>query len=183
MAALVQQAQGGNKAALSSLIGQTEQRVFNLAYRILQNRQEAEDLCQEIFLRMWRALPEFRGESKFTTWLHTIATNACLNRRRKLRRELTAQTETDEELEHLIADSSTEPSREGLGRDEREQLWAEVNKLPAKYVLVLTLFYQQQLSYEEIARILDLPLGTVKAQLSRARRALAASLSKDGETL
>ena len=178
MADLVALAQRGDGDALTQLIRQTEQRVYNLAYRILQNRQEAEDLAQEIYLRVWRALPGFRGDSKFTTWLHVIATNACLNRRRKLRRELVLDLDTDEALERILSTEAARTSSQTLSRDEQEQIWEQVQRLPGHYALVLTLFYQQQLSYDEIAEILDRPLGTVKAQLNRARRALAQNLKE-----
>ncbi len=175
LAELVSRAQRGDHAALGELIAQTQERVYNLAYSILRNPQEAEDLTQEIYLKVWRALPRFRGDSKFTTWLHTVATNACLNRKRSLRRELERQFDTDEPLELAVAPDMG-PAQQVVQQDEAAQLWALVEKLPEKYRLVLTLFYQQQLSYQEIAQVLSLPLGTVKAHLNRARNALAASL-------
>lgn len=179
LADLVSRAQRGDRDALSELIAQTQDRVYNLAYRILRNPQEAEDLTQEVYVRVWRALPGFRGESKFTTWLHTIATNACLNRRRKLRRQLETQLDTDDALEGAPA-PELGPAQATIHQDERSHLWGLVEGLPEKYRLVLTLFYQEQLSYQEIAQVLSLPLGTVKAHLNRARHALAASLRKIG---
>jgi RNA polymerase sigma-70 factor (ECF subfamily) len=176
MADLVARAQHGEGEALTQIIRETQQRVYNLAYRILQNRQEAEDLAQEIYLRVWRALPAFRGESKFTTWLHVIATNACLNRRRKLRRELVVEFDTDDALERMLSNEGTPEVPQGLEPDEPAYIWNQVQRLPPHYALVLTLYYQQQLSYDEIAETLDRPLGTIKAQLNRARRALARNL-------
>ncbi len=178
MADLVSRAQRGEGEALAQIIRQTEQRVYNLAYRILQNRQEAEDLAQEIYVRVWRALPSFRGESKFTTWLHVIATNACLNRRRKLRREIVLEFDSDDALEHLLTDQGTHDMPEELEPDEPAFIWRQVQMLPPAYSLVLTLYYQQQLTYDEIAEALDRPLGTIKAQLNRARRALARNLKE-----
>ncbi len=179
LADLVSRAQRGDRAALGDLIAQTQDRVYNLAYRILGNPQEAEDLTQEVYVRVWRALPRFRGESKFTTWLHTVATNACLNRKRALRRRLDAQLDAEGALDD-IATPEEGPAQETMHRDEHARLWELVERLPDKYRLVLTLFYQQQLSYQEIAQVLALPLGTVKAHLNRARNALAASLKKVG---
>lgn len=178
MADLVSRAQLGEGEALAQIIRQTEQSVYNLAYRILQNRQEAEDLAQEIYLRVWRALPGFRGESKFTTWLHVIATNACLNRRRKLRRELVLEFDTDDALEHLLTNQGSHEAPGELEPDEPAFIWNQVRMLPPAYSLVLTLYYQQQLTYDEIAETLDRPLGTIKAQLNRARRALARNLKE-----
>ncbi len=179
LAELVEQAQRGDRVALAELIRETQDRVYNLAYRILGNAQEAEDLTQEVFVRMWRALPRFRGDSKFTTWLHTIATNACLNRKRSLRRQLDTQLDAANWLDALPS-AEDGPAEDLLARDERTRLWEMVERLPEKYRLVLTLFYQQQLTYQEIAQVLTLPLGTVKAHLNRARNALAASLEKVG---
>ncbi len=177
MADLVARAQMGDSDALTQLILQTEQRVYNLAYRILNNRQEAEDMAQEIYLKVWRALPSFRGESKFTTWLHAIATHASLNRLRKLKREPVVLADTEENLERLLA-RDTEDTESEFEPGEKACIWQQVRRLPVKYALVLTLFYQQQLSYEEITQVLGLPLGTVKAQLNRARLALARSLKE-----
>ncbi len=177
MADLVARAQVGDGDALAQLILQTEQRVYNLAYRILQNRQEAEDMAQEIYLKVWRALPSFRGEAKFTTWLHAIATHASLNRLRKLKREPVVLADTEESLERLLARDADGTGSE-LEPGDRTYVWQQVRRLPVKYALVLTLFYQQQLSYEEITQVLGLPLGTVKAQLNRARLALARSLKE-----
>ncbi len=179
LAELVQRAQEGDRVALAELIRETQGRVYNLAYRILGNTQEAEDLTQEVFVRMWRALPHFRGDSKFTTWLHTITTNACLNRKRSLRRQLDKQFDATDMLE-MLPSSEKGPAHDALIQDEKTRLWEMVERLPEKYRLVLTLFYQQQLSYQEIAHVLTLPLGTVKAHLNRARNALAASLEKVG---
>jgi RNA polymerase sigma-70 factor (ECF subfamily) len=173
---LVSRAQGGDGAALTQLVEATQQRVYNLAYRILRNPQEAEDLTQEIYVRVWRALPGFRGDSKFTTWLHTIATNTCLNRRRKLRRQIELEMNSDERLES-IAVPEGEPGPEGRAEMvEQASVWSTIEQLPPRYALVLTMFYQQQLAYSEIAEILNLPLGTVKGNLNRARNALARRL-------
>jgi RNA polymerase sigma-70 factor, ECF subfamily len=179
LADLVARAQHGDRVALGELIHETQGRVYNLAYRMLGNPQEAEDLTQEIFVRMWRALPHFRGDSKFTTWLHTIATNACLNRKRSLRRQLETELDAQDALETLPSQDHG-PVQGVLEEDERTRLWEMVERLPEKYRLVLALFYQQQLSYQEIAQVLTLPLGTVKAHLNRARSALGASLEKVG---
>ena len=171
---LVMRSQDDDQRAFAELVVQTQEGVYNLAYNILGNRQEAEDMTQEIYLRVWQALPSFRGESKFTTWLYRIATNACLNRRRYLRPQLSLVDEPDT-LDDLIA-----PQKDALvttiEHERQAFLWEAVRALPEKYRLVITLFYRQELTYKEVAEVLSLPLGTVKAHLNRARRALAQRL-------
>ena len=166
--------------AFSQLVARTQTGVFNLAYSILHNREEAEDLTQEVCLRVWRALPQFRGDSKFSTWLYRITTNLCLNRRRQLRAYL--RVVDDNAVIERMAAQEPGPVDIALVTDQRKRVWTAVDCLPDKYRLVITLFYQEQLSYKEIARILSLPLGTVKSHLSRARKALARILQPDSES-
>ena len=143
--------------------------MFNVAYRVLSDSIEAEDIGQEAFVRAWRGLPRFRGEAQFTTWLYRIVHNLCLNRLPKLRREL-AQVEP---LEEMLDDSSPTPSDAIETQDQIALLHAELEGMPAKYRLVLSLRYLEHLSYEEISTALDLPMGTVKTHIHRARRLLA----------
>jgi RNA polymerase sigma-70 factor (ECF subfamily) len=171
---LVARAQRGDQKAFAELVQETQSRVYSLAYRILNNHQEAEDASQEVYLRAWRALPEFRGDSKFTTWLYRVATNTCLNHRRDLRRSF--RVVDDEDLLARQESACDGPAAAVIKRDYCSFIWAAVEHLPAKYRTVIALFYQQGLSYDEIAGTLSLPLGTVKSHLSRARRALAKRL-------
>lgn len=172
LATWVVRAQKGDRAAFEELVKQTHRRVYNLAYHLLSDAQEAEDLTQEVYLRAWRALPDFRGEAQFSTWLYRIALNTALNYRRSLRgREQAANAA--ESLAHFDA-PPPDPAAAAATRDLNARLWAAVRRLAQRYRLVLALFYQHELSYAEIAEVLGLPIGTVKAQLNRARRALAA---------
>ena len=177
---LVARSQQHDAQAFAQLMTHTQTGVYNLAYRILGNREEAEDLTQEVFLRVWRVLPEFRGDSKFTTWLYRITSNTCLNRRRQLRAHL---YQVDSEST-LLQTPTPEPgpAEQTSETDRRQRIWTAVQQLPRKYAVVITLFYQEQLSYQEIAEVLSLPLGTVKAHLNRARKALAKALIQTGET-
>jgi RNA polymerase sigma-70 factor (ECF subfamily) len=177
LAALLERCRQGDTEAFAELVAKTQNGVYNLAYSVFHNRQEAEDMTQEVYLRVWRALPSFRGEAKFSTWLYRLAINACLNRRRQLRAQL--QVVDDERALALLASDEPSPSAVALSQERDAALWAEVDRLPEKYRLVITLFYQQDLSYQEIAALLGLPLGTVKAHLNRARQALAARLNTE----
>ena len=174
LADLVACSQKGDTAAFAQLVAATQVDTYNLAYSVLRNPQEAQDMTQEVYLRVWRALPDFRGDSKVQSWLYRVTVNTCLNRRRQLRHELLL-VDADDALMGLAARGPTAAEHVAL-KERNEALWAAVARLPDKYRLVITLFYQQELSYHEIAELLTLPLGTVKAHLNRARKALAESL-------
>jgi len=167
-AGLVAQARQGDEAALEQLVRRHQRYVLNLAYRVLGDYAEAEDVAQEAFVRAWRGLSGFRGQARFTTWLYRIVHNLCLNRLPGLRREL-LQVEL---LEEVLDDPAPSPPDLFEARERVAFLHAELDRLPEKYRLVLTLRYLQGLSYAEIAAALDVPMGTVKTHLHRARRLL-----------
>lgn len=177
LAELVIRSQRGDRAAFAELVRLTHEQVYNLAYQFLSNAQEAEDLTQEVYLRVWRALSDFRGEARFRTWLYRITANTCINRRRRLRGQL--ETTQDGAVMERLPSTQENPDAAVITNDRKKRLWDAVRCLPDKYRLVLSLFYQEQLSYDEVADTLALPLGTVKAQLNRARQALASILRKD----
>ncbi len=172
LAEWVARAQKGDRAAFEELVKRTHRRVYNLAYHFLSNEQEAEDLTQEVYLRAWRALPDFRGDAQFSTWLYRITLNTAMNYQRTLRTQEQAAGAA-ETLAHFDA-PLPDPAAAAATRDRNARLWATVRRLAQRYRVVLALFYQHELSYAEIAEVLGLPIGTVKAQLNRARRALAA---------
>ncbi len=174
----IRKAQRGDAEAFAALVAEHQQFVYNLALRTVGNAQEAEDIAQEAFVRAWLALPNFRGQSQFRTWLYRIVNNLCYNRLPRLRRELAAAGE--EEAGELPDESSVgvDPAS-GLEADERRAfLHREIEALPESYRLLVTLRYQQELSYEEIASVLSLPLGTVKTGLFRAKARLRSALSE-----
>ena len=177
---LVRLAQGGDSAAFGQLIAEHQTFLFNLAYRALGDRQEAEDVTQEAFVRAWIALPRFRGQAQFRTWLYRIATNLCYNRLPKLRRDLAALGEADEAA--VRDEPFADPARRVEAKEQRAFLHKEIEALPESYRVVIVLRYQRELSYEEIANVLDLPLGTVKTGLFRARAKLREALRRyEGE--
>jgi RNA polymerase sigma-70 factor (ECF subfamily) len=165
---LVRRAQRGDEFAFEQLVRRHQRYVFNVAYRVLNDYAEAEHMTQEAFVRAWRGLPGFRGQARFTTWLYRIVHNLCLNRLPGLKRELLRT----EPLEEALA--APAPSQAELVeiREQMAFLHTQLDQLPEKYRLVLTLRFLQHLSYDEIATALDLPVGTVKTHIHRARRLL-----------
>jgi RNA polymerase sigma-70 factor (ECF subfamily) len=179
-AELVRRAQKGDDAAFEMLVSEYQSFAFNLALRVLGNEQEAEDMAQEAFVRAWLALPAFRGQAKFGTWLYRIVTNLCYNRLPGLRREFAAIGEED-----ILAhpDGRTGNVSDRLeNRERREWLHRQIDLLPEAYRLLLSLRYQQGLPYEEIASVTGQPLGTVKTGLFRAKERLRSALqAQEGE--
>lgn len=173
----VRRAQAGEAEAFGDLVSAHQQFVFNLALRTLGQPAEAEEVAQEAFLRAWRALPGFRGQARFQTWLYRIVVNLCYNRLPRLRRQL-----NDLGDDHLSEMPDPAAGPEALADGEADQrqafLHAAIARLPEGQQLLLTLRFQQALSYEEIAAITSLPLGTVKTGLFRARARLREALRR-----
>ncbi|MBN1579156.1 MAG: sigma-70 family RNA polymerase sigma factor [Anaerolineae bacterium] len=174
--ALVRQAQRGDQDAFALLVTRHQRYVYNLAYRLLRDDDEAQDLAQEAFLRAWRGLGRFRAEAKFTTWLYRIVTNLCYNRLPGLRRQLSVM-----DIDHIDAQAPLSDAGPPAVFDAAERqtfLHQQIAALPVKYQLVVTLFYLQDLTYQEIAQVLDLPVGTVKTHLFRAREHLKQAIQE-----
>ena len=174
---LIRKARNGDPDAFAELVKLHERFVFNLAVRTLGNPDEAADAAQEAFIRAWGALHEFREQSQFRTWLYRIVLNLCLNRVPRLRRELNDLTH--EEMIDLPESSSSpgDPVASLEQNELRAHLHREIDRLPEQYRLLVSLRYQHELSYEEIASLVGLPVGTVKTGLFRAKARLRAALS------
>lgn len=169
-AELVRRAQQGDTQAFAALLTEHQRFVYNLALRSLGDAHEAEDVAQEAFVRAWQALPRFRGQSRFQTWLYRIVVNLCFTRMPRLRRDLNALSEED--ALDLPSESFADPA---VGIEQQEQrafLFRQIEALSESQRLLVTLRFQQELSYEEIASIVNLPLGTVKVGIFRARQRL-----------
>jgi len=170
----VQRAQAGDAEAFSALVLEHQPFVYNLALRVVGDADEAEDLAQEAFVRAWLALPNFRGQAQFRTWLYRIVTNLCCNRLPRLRRDLLAMGE--EEAADLPGEPKGDPASSVEADERRAFLHRQIEALPESYRLLVTLRFQQELSYDEIANVLSLPLGSVKTGLFRARARLREAL-------
>jgi RNA polymerase sigma-70 factor (ECF subfamily) len=171
---LIRRAQAGDADAFSALVAEHQQFAFNLALRVVGDPNEAEDVAQEAFVRAWLALANFRGQAQFRTWLYRIVTNLCCNRLPRLRRDLLAMGE--EAAGHIPDERDLDPASSVEAEERRAFLHQQIEALPESYRLVVSLRYQQELSYEEIASILSLPVGTVKTGLFRARARLRDAL-------
>ena len=174
---LIQKACRGDTDAFAALVALHERFVYNLTLRALGNADDAADMAQETFVRAWLALSTFRQDSQFRTWLYRIALNLCINRMPRLRRELN-------DLTHDELADIPEPAGSGLDplarlelQEQRAFLHREIDRLPEQYRLLVSLRYQHELSYDEIAGLLNLPVGTVKTGLFRAKARLREALS------
>ena len=151
-----------------------QHRVFGVALRMLRNRSEAEEIAQEVFLRVHGAVEDFRGEAKLSTWLYAITSRLCLNRLAAGERRVAR--EGPETLERLTAD--VDPAAQ-LERGELEAaLQRAITELPEERRIVVVLRDLEGLPYDEIAEVLDLPVNTVRSRLHRARLDLKAKLER-----
>ncbi len=171
---LIQRAQKGDQDAFAALVEEHQRYVYNLALRVVRDENEALDLTQETFVRAWTALPNFRGQSQFRTWLYRITTNLCYNRLPNLRRSLNDLG--DDIMEEIPETNFNGPAHEFESSETRTHLYKAIDGLDTNYKLLITLRYQSELSYEEIASTLNLPLGTVKTGIFRAKEQLRKSL-------
>ena len=149
--------------------------VWRLARRLTENDEEALETTQEIFLRVWRGLDGFRGDSKISTWVFQIAWNYLRAYRRKKGRQLqfvSAGSEGTQETVEIASDPAADPERRTAAIESVERLETALRRLPEHHRVVVWLRDGEDLSYEEIATVLDLPIGTVRSRLSRARDSL-----------
>ncbi|ABU58154.1 sigma-70 family RNA polymerase sigma factor [Roseiflexus castenholzii] len=174
--ALIQRSIEGDHAAFAQLVERYAGAVFNLAYRMLGNAQEAEDASQEIFLKVYANLARFDRERKFSTWLLSIGSNYCIDRLR--RRRFAWLTLDDTVL--TIPNPGKGPEHSAIEREERDAVQRALLRLPPAYREVAVLRYWHDLSYEEIVQALGLPESTIKTRLHRARRMLADALRSEG---
>jgi RNA polymerase sigma-70 factor (ECF subfamily) len=173
---LIQRAQKGDTDAFAALVDEHQRYVYNLALRVVKDENEALDLTQETLVRAWTALPNFKGQSQFRTWLYRIVTNLCYNRLPNLRRSLNDLG--DDVMEDIPEPNFSNPAHEFEANESRRHLHEAIGLLDSNYQLLITLRYQNELSYEEIASTLNLPLGTVKTGIFRAKEQLRRSLAR-----
>ncbi len=168
-AALVAASKTGDQEAFAVLVQRHQRRVFNLAFRILQQYEEASEVTQDAFFSAWQGLPSFRGDARFSTWLYRIAYNCALKQLELRKRDnviqAAVQSETLDDDNDLIDAEIEAHDRQAIVRE-------HLLTLPAKYRVVLILRHLQEMTYEEMAEILTMPIGTIKTHLFRARNLL-----------
>lgn len=179
---LIQRAQRGDADAFEVLVRQNEKAVYNFCLRMCGSREDAFDLSQEAFIKAYRGLKSFKGESSFSTWLYRLTSNVCIDFLRKRKNEKTVPlfTENDEgeESERVIPDPGPTPHERAENSELRRDIQNTLLRLSTEHRQAIVLREINGLTYEEIARTLDISIGTVKSRISRARSEMCRELKK-----
>ncbi|HEY3228417.1 MAG TPA: sigma-70 family RNA polymerase sigma factor [Roseiflexaceae bacterium] len=179
---IIRRAQAGDPEALTQLIMGQQHYVYSIAMSVLKNPEDAADLAQEAFMRLFRALPQYNGESRFTTWLYRLVVNLGRDELRRRGRQVPVIPPiVDEEGQDGMAsvaddDRWADPSLALDSRELRDSVRQALAQLEEHYRLVLTLYYFDDMKYSDIAEVLDIPLNTVKSHIRRGKERLAALL-------
>lgn len=173
---LAKKAKLGNRHAFAELIAMYQSKIYQLCYRMLGNRQEAEDAVQETFLRVHLNLNRYHNDYKFSTWIFRIATNYCIDRLRQRKQvySLDAKLQDDESDDHysIIAQEKDSPENQVIFNETQKSVHKAIDSLPSKYKTLIILRYIHDLSLQELCDILNLPMTTVKVRLHRGREYL-----------
>src|SRR5688572_8255195 len=173
--ALIERCRNGDVAAFEPLVAKYRDRVWRLAFNVLRDREEAWDTAQEAFIKAWQALPSFRGQSAFYTWLFRIAMNVATDRTRQRAargRAFGTERVPEEDWERLMPDQGAGPDDAAGRAEERERITRALAALSESHRAIIMLSDLEGLSYREIAEVLDIPMGTVMSRLHNARKRL-----------
>jgi len=167
----------GDQEAFGELLAAYEKKIYSICWHFMGNRQDAEDAAQEVILKVYRKLDLFRGEASFSTWLNYVAANTCRDMLRKRKRNQTVSLDSpleteDGEMDRELASPDDSPETDVINRDLARLVRESLEELKEDHRVILLMREYQDLSYDEIAEILSLNVGTVKSRLSRARREL-----------
>ncbi|ASS68252.1 RNA polymerase sigma factor SigW [Paenibacillus sp. RU4T] len=177
---LIRLALKGDQRAFADLVGMYQDKLYHLAYRMLYNRQEAEDAVQETFLRVFRNMERYDESMKFSTWIYRITTNLAIDRlrRRKPGFSLDAEVPEHDGLDgySMFASEDASPEDEVLLSETQRIIRAAIETLPPKYKSVMVLRYLEDLSLQEISDVLDMPVTTIKTRVHRGREFLRKKL-------
>ena len=177
---IIRKVRAGDSRSYALIVDSHKDRALTLAVRLMGNREEAEELVQDAFVRAFNNLGTFRGDSKFSTWFYRILYNLCMTRVTR-RRGNPERVVVDDEtrLDDILVDRDQPSIHEQVEDEEiREIIATEIESLPEKFKAVITLFYVQELTYGEMVRVLNTPVGTVKTNLFRARNLLKERVSR-----
>ncbi|HLZ08327.1 MAG TPA: RNA polymerase sigma factor [Chloroflexota bacterium] len=176
LADLVRRAQDGDVAAMGQVIASQQTYVYSIAMSLMRRPEDAADLTQEAFLRLCQVIGSYRGETKFTTWLYRLVTNLGLDMLRRRGRRPEATLDGEDEIDVTDVDPRIDPAATVDRHETTVRIRTALAGLPTAHRLALTLYYFQELKYEEIATVLGLPLNTVKAHIRRGKQTLARRL-------
>ncbi len=171
---IVKRCLAGDKEAFSELITKYKRLIYNVIYNMINNKEEVNDIAQEVFIRIYRALDKYDPQYKFSTWSVKIATNYCLDVIRKKK----VDTMPIDEAVGVSSDIDT-PESSYLKREQSDRVNYELSKLPEKYRVPLILYHKNGLSYEEMTKVLNEPMTIIKNRLFRARQMLKEKLSAE----
>jgi RNA polymerase sigma-70 factor (ECF subfamily) len=176
---IVKECLDGSEGAWRMLVNAYSKRIFNMAYQFAGGFEEAEDLTQDIFLKLHSALSKYDFKKDFSAWFLTLSKNYLIDQYRKTKWEKKTRDEFDE---HLLASDTEENPEIGLMKEENKRIvWSALNSLPSEIRITVILRDIQGKSYEEVAEIMSLPLGTVKSRINRGRLQLAKILKEKKE--
>ncbi|MGO8673062.1 MAG: sigma-70 family RNA polymerase sigma factor [Capsulimonadaceae bacterium] len=179
---IIERCRRGDLGAFNDLVRRYEKQVYNYAYRLTNNYDDASDIAQDAFLRVYNAIGTFRGDASFSTWLFRITTNVFLDERKRARAHPKSSLDEYVEFEESsvtrqIEDPGPTPAMLTEEAERSNILQKAISSLPEYQRVMVVLYHVQQKSYEEIAAVMDMPIGTVKSRLNRARLALKEKLS------
>ena len=175
---LIEKIKAGETDSFQSLVKEYKRLVYNIVFRMVQNDADREDICQDVFVKVYQNLAGFQHESKLSTWIGRIAFNACVNCLTKKKVPLYDDYSAEgDSIENFIGEAKP-PDDFTAEKDIANRLETEMSKLPAQLRTILTLYHVEEMSYAEIAKIMNMPDGTIKSYLFRARKMLKQRLMK-----
>ena len=173
---IIARARRGDAGAFEQLVETYREQVYRIALRMCSNAADADEAAQEAFLAAWKGLPNFRGDSRFSTWLYQLTSHAAIDLMRREKRQIAAEDIT----EVSAPDPDPSPQQQAERSETRQAVRDAMGQLSPEYRQIVVLRFLQELSYEEIGAVLKLPPGTVKSRLNRAKSQLKDILSKSG---
>lgn len=184
---LVKRCRSGDRDAFNILVEAFQRQVINLAYGMLSNEEDASDAAQEVFIKIYRNIDRFEEKSSLSTWIYRITSNVCKDFLRKRTRTIQSVSiyegddDDDDDRPMEIKDNSPTPQEHLEMTETQIEVRRALDELPTEYKSVIVMYDLENLSYEEISKVLECPVGTIKSRLNRARKALKKNLSEKRE--